>query len=159
MTISFEPSRNIELTGQPTKQYGSVQERQLVATKKFSNRNPSRTNRVSPPCASAQALVHSSHRVHDSRSNTNRLWALYKPWLTKLDLPVLNSLSRSESFSRRNRARSINLFLKSGFASAIFLSWELLIRTSSTWSSAVQVDVRTPASLPSRSKSAANSSW
>ena len=61
-------------------QYGSRHERHELATRNWSNRRPSRISRVTPWCVSAQALVHSSQRVHFSRSSTSRLWASISPW-------------------------------------------------------------------------------
>ena len=83
MMISREFSRRIELTGQPTMQYGSRHDRHELATRNLSNRSPSRISRVTPSWVSAQALVHSSHRVHFSRSRTSRLWAFISPWPRK----------------------------------------------------------------------------
>ena len=74
-------------------QYGSRHERHELATRNLSNRRPSRISRVTPWWVSAQALVHSSQRVHFSRSSTSRLWAFISPWSRKrlerlfLDLP------------------------------------------------------------------------
>src|SRR5258708_15495833 len=60
---SSEFRRRIDPTGQPTMHSGSRHCRQLVATKKWSKRNPSRTSRVTPSCASAQAFTQASQRV------------------------------------------------------------------------------------------------
>ena len=79
MMISRDSRRRIEPTGQPTMQYGSRHDRHELATRNLSNRSPSRISRVTPSCVSAQALVHSSHRVHFSRSSTSRLWAFISP--------------------------------------------------------------------------------
>ncbi len=58
MMISIELRRRIEPTGQPTMHSGSRHERHDVATRYLSKRSPSRTSRVTPSCASAQARTH-----------------------------------------------------------------------------------------------------
>src|SRR5205085_11874976 len=98
MMISFDSRRRIEPTGQPTMQYGSRQLRHELATRNLSNRSPSRIKRVTPSWASEHALVHSSQRVHFSRSSTSKLLALKSPWL--------RNSPRGTSWVRRVAVRS-----------------------------------------------------
>ncbi len=142
--------RRIEPTGQPTMQSGSRQERQEVATRYLSKRSPSRTRRVTPSCASAQARTHSSQRVHFSRSRTSRLCASISPWSRKSSRATRAEASaaawrRSPAAGARRRPAGVWM---SGNSRSIAWKSSAAIRTTSTWSSAVQVAVRTPS--PSR---------
>ena len=73
-------------------QRGSRHCRQDVAIRKFSKRRPSRTSRVTPSCASAQALTQASQRVHFCKSRTRRLCASIGPGKILVDGYAVNHL-------------------------------------------------------------------
>src|SRR5882762_7040243 len=89
MMTSSELRLRIEPTGQPTMQSGSRHWRQLVATRYWSKRNPSRTSRVTPSCASAQAFTQASQRVHFCKSKINKLCASINPCERNLSIGTL----------------------------------------------------------------------
>ena len=79
ITISSVSLRRIDPTGQRVMHSGSMQARQLVATRKFSKRSPSRTRRVTPSsCVATQALTHSSQRVHLFEIEQQQVLALHQ---------------------------------------------------------------------------------
>ena len=129
-------------------QYGSRHDRHELATRNLSNRSPSRISRVTPSWVSAQALVHSSQRVHFSRSSTSRLWAFISPWPRNSPSGIVldRACGSRRSRCRRSIARSTSCSRDGrGTRSTMSRKSSAVIRTRSTWSRAEQVAVRTPA--------------